>query len=202
MKIVNSISGYFKTNKLIFLTVIFVFIFGVVAGGYSLVTVPGEDLSHIRDYTDRFFSTILINPSDFKAVFLKNFFDDFKLITLIWISGFFVFLTPVSLIQLFFKGFRTGFTIAYLTGVYKLKGITFSLLNYFTGNLIFLPLIIFFTVYSIKNAVKKYRRFSRKNFSFNMLITYAICVLITFLLSLFDGYILSFALKFASAINL
>ena len=114
----------------------------------------------------------------------------------------FVFMIPVSLIQIFLKGFRIGFTISYFIGIYSFKGAMYSFVNYFFGNLLFLPLIIFFTVYCIKHSVR-HSKTSRKNFfEFNSLAVYAACVFGGLILSLFDSYIMSSVLKAAAAVNL
>jgi len=178
-----------------------IFVLGVILGCYSLVTVTEDQLSVINNYTNKFFSTLSINTTDKKIVFLENFLCNLKLITIIWISGFFIFLVPVSLLQIFFNGFRTGFSIAYFAGIYKLKGVVYSFLNYFFENLFFLPLLILFTVYSIKNSVKKNRRFIIKKGIFNSFIVYISCVILSLLTSFFDGYFITYMLKMVALVN-
>ena len=75
-------------------------------------------------------------------------------------------------------------------------------MNYFSGNLLFLPLIVFFAVYSIKHSVGHTKAIRKKVFEFNNFAIYAACVFAGLIFSLFDGYIMSFVLKAAAAVNL
>ena len=202
MKLFDNICRYIKSNKLVFAMVIMIFISGVAFGGYTLLGLTEARMSELKNYTDKFFSVNVLNLSDRKAVFQHNLFESIKIITLIWVSGFYVFLIPVSLVQIFLKGFRCGFTIAYLIGVYGLKGMLYSFFNYFSGNLILLPLIILFTVYCIKNSASKNKLSLSKKHIPQHLIVYAVCVLFSVILSLFDGYIIISVLRAASAINI
>lgn len=202
MGIKNYIYTYFKTNWLIFFAIIFIFLAGIAVGGYSLIMMNAENITSIKDYTDNFFSATVLNGTDNKSIFLFSFIDSFKIITLIWISGFFVFLIPVAFIQIFLKGFRIGFSIAYFSGLYSLKGLLYAFINYFSTNIFLLPLIIFFTVFCIKNSVKKGQGAKKRIFSLSNISVYIVFVALSFVLSLFDGYVMSFVLKLAAAINL
>ena len=202
MKLFDNICRYIKMNKLIFAMLIMIFISGVAFGGYTLLGLTEVHLSELINYTDKFFSVNVLNLSDKKSVFQHNLFENIKLITLIWISGFYVFLIPVSLVQIFLKGFRGGFTIAYLIGVYGFKGMLYTFFNYFSGNLILLPLVILFTVYCIKNSSSKNKLSLSKKYFPRHMIVYAVSVLFSVILSLFDGYIITSVLRAASAINI
>lgn len=182
--------------------VIMIFISGVAFGGYTLLGLTEDHVSELKNYTDKFFSVNVLNLSDKKSVFQHIFFESIKLITLIWVSGFYVFLIPVSLVQIFLKGFRGGFAIAYLIGVYGFKGMLYSFFNYFSGNLILLPLIILFTVYCIKNSASKNKLSLSKKYIPQHLMVYAVCLLFSLIVSLFDGYIITSVLRAASALNI
>ena len=201
LKFFQAIYTYLKENKLIFLTLTSIFLIGIILGCYSLVFITEEELTLVNNYTNKFFSAISINSIDKKEVFLRIFLHNFKLITMIWISVFFIFLIPVSLLQIFFKGFRTGFSIAYFAGIYKFKGFVYIFLNYFLDNLIFLPLLILFTVYCIKNSAKKISHFTIKKDIFNSFIIYIASIILCLFISLFDGYFITCVIKILSTVN-
>lgn len=197
----NRISFYLKSNIGIFIAVFLIFCAGLAFGGYTAATLPSEETATVKNYTDKFFSALILNTTDKGSVFIKQFLYNLKLIAFIWISGFFVFLIPVSLLQIFFKGFRTGFSIAFFAGTYKIKGTLYALCNYLSGNLILLPIIIFFTVFSMKNAAKnasgiKINRFRQKTFiTPKNIAMFAVCVLTIIITGLFDSYLMSSVLK-------
>ena len=183
MKFFCNLHRFYKDNKIAFYTVIFTFILGIVAGSYYLIKISDGELNTLKNNIEKNFYVLIESPIDCRNLFFVKLKEYSKLFVMIILSGLSVFLLPVIFVQLFLKGFRIGFTIAFLSGVYKIKGIIGALINFISYNMSFLPIIFFLSVFCIRSATKH----KKKQF-FSVSIT---CFIIMILLSFFESYIVS-----------
>lgn len=202
-KISDTLSVYITKNKVLFIFCTLIFLLGLAVGAQFLKFVPEADFLNIRAGMDTYFSVSEIQSVSKWDSALSCLGKNLSTIFLIWISGFFVFLIPVIFLQLFLKGLRLGFSVAFLCGMYGAKGISFSFVQVLAGNFIFVPMIIFFSVYSIKFARKTYRLKpwikKRREYITNFEVIFLLLV-ITVGMAMFYGYVLSPFFKVINAI--
>ncbi len=199
MKFSSALSSYIKSNRVLFTVLILIFFSGLAFGGYIMFSVNEGSVKLIKEYSDSFFSVDVLSENDSASVLLESFFGNFKTVAFIWVSCFFVFLIPITFFAIFIKGLRIGFTVSYLCGLYGLKGFLYAFLNYFSTVILLLPIIMFFSVYCIKNSSKSLRT-SKKIFQLNKFSVFAVITIAVLILSLFDGFVMSYILKFISSI--
>lgn len=146
-------------NKRQYLLTAGLFLLGILSGSIAAITT-GETPHHpIKDFLDRFLSAYPLQGAAKSEVFLLSLQNHLRLAALMWISGWFVWLLPVGLLQVGSKGFRTGFTVACLLKCYGLRGILLAILIILPQNLLLIPALCFFMVYQLRfSADRRYLR--------------------------------------------
>ncbi len=125
-----------------------IFILGIILG--TAAAVASDDKSQIRDYFDLFLSAYPLQGAAQSEIFKLSLLNYLQLALMIWVSGWYLWLLPLGILQVAAKGFRTGFTISCLLQCYQFRGALLAFLSLLPQNLIFLPALCFFTVYQFQ----------------------------------------------------
>ena len=181
-------------NRRRYLLVSGLFLMGVLGG--TLTAAMADSLTEIKEYVNSFLSSYSLQGAAKIQVFQLSLFNYLKFGFFLWVSGWYCWLFPICFLQVFSKGFRIGFSIACFVQCYSFRGILLSLLTLLPQNLLFLPALLFFSVYQFQFLSD--RRYliagnTNKNFQkqvYGKNILYGILfVFLLFLCSLIEGYL-------------
>lgn len=197
-KLTYKIYSNFKNNKRVFLVLFAALVLGVLSGVYKFLKTP-DFMIDLKKYSDEMLSFLAVDKIDKKCLFINYLLSNFKILIFIWLSGVFTFFIPISFWQIFLKGFRMGFVIAFFTTVYGFKGVCYSFVVNLTSFIFIIPVILIYAADRIKSfngkKPKEKRKifFSRKSFLKIFLIA---CF--TIISAYIDAYIVFDILKFIS----
>ncbi len=172
--------------------VILLFGVGILFGSLGAACLESSAVAEMKSYFDRFFSAYTLQGTAKKEAFRLSLLNYGQLLFWFWLSGWSLWLIPVSMFQVILKGFRTGYTITYLIKCYHLKGTFITFLAILPQNLVLLPILCFYTVFLLQFAT------DRKNLKKNILSptikkqiygNHAIITLLVMLLLLFCAFI-------------
>ncbi len=138
-------------QKKLYIRISIVFFVGIFLGVTCINNLDIEIMEKLKIYFKNFQNAIInIQDAEIGTLFINSFFSKFKYISIIFIlactiiGGFFIY----GLIL--YKGFSLGYIISAILKVYGIKkGIVFALSTLAIQNIIYIPCIIFFAVYSI-----------------------------------------------------
>ena len=141
-KLRDVIIQYIRDHSGYYLTVIALFLTGVVVGALVLKTLPEL---HVQELTDYFYYYL----ADYNRVSLSqdlilrdSITLNLKYIFLIWILGASIIGFPLILLLLFLRGFILGFTVGFLVEQIALKGVLFAVTSILPHNIIIIPGIL------------------------------------------------------------
>lgn len=159
------------------------FALGIFVGSFYAAGLTGEAFSDVLGYLKAYFEGGVRNRGE---VFLNSFLLNLRLFVVIFLSGFFKFTMPLTIVSIGFEGFTSGFTTASLIKVFGTKGLLLGLSG-IVSTLIFIVNLVFFGAWSMKFSLNngKNDRFFKKNY----FILSGIALTIFCIASLSDGYI-------------
>ncbi len=194
------LANEFHQNKRRYFVVSAVFFIGIVGGAWT--SSCSELVTDVRQYVTSFMSSYTLSGAAKNNVFQLSLLNYIKFAFFLWVSGWYRWLFPLCFLQVFSKGFRTGFTVACFVQCYSLKGILLSFITLLPQNLIFLPALLFFSVYQFQFLSD--RRYlvggnGNKNFQkqiYGKNVFYCVLFLILlFLCALIEGYLVPVCLQ-------
>ncbi len=110
---IEKIRGNLKLNMVYYLIVFFIFVVGIMAGGYSGAALPSGARRALSAYIGGVFDAST-GSFAISSVFFQSLFAHVLLLLLISLCGLSIVLIPVSLFALLFRGFLVGFAAAAL----------------------------------------------------------------------------------------
>ena len=136
-----------------YLIVFFVFVVGIMAGGYSGAALPSGAknalAAYIESVWDASAGTFAISPIFFQALF-----SHVLLLTLIALCGLSVILIPVSMLALLFRGFLAGFTAIALASHAGAAGTLAVLLCVILPGLLLAPCYLYVAAGGMRSGVE------------------------------------------------
>lgn len=146
--------AFFNKNRVKFLVVTALFFGGIIIGAICDVKNVSDDN---LGYMNNFASAYKLQGVSSSEIFFRALISYLRIFAFIWLSGRFVFLIPLNLFSVAAKGFGLGFTISYLIRWSGFGGIIFGFLILFAQNIIFIPVMLIYSVYQL-NFVLEYGR--------------------------------------------
>ena len=198
----KTITDYIVDNKWKFFIITSCLVSGVVIGSLSAIFLKGADFSVLGTYMNNFVSAHTLQTADRGAVFGFSVYNNIKTILFMWVSGFWIALIPIGFLQVFSKGYRIGFTSAFLVQLYGGKGILFLFSALLPQIIIVLPIIMVYSVFNVNFAFilrhvrqKGQSALERKDLLIKNLIFLILVTFILVLSSLIDAYVVPPILK-------
>lgn len=148
-KLSDNFSEHIMNNKFKYLALIVALLGGLISG---MVLCLNGDIS--ENYAENFISSYKLYGVSSKTVFISSFLSYMRCGLILWISGRHIFLTPLVFVQVFSKTFGLGYTISYFVSVFGFKGVLFSFSSMFLQNIIFIPLMLIYSIWRINFALK------------------------------------------------
>lgn len=138
-------------QKKLYIKISIVFFVGVFLGVFCINNIEIELVEKLKLYFNNFGNAVeKIENAQIASLFINSFFSKFKFIGLIFILACTIIGSGLIYVLILYKGFSLGYVISAILRVYGLKkGIVFALSTMLIQNIIYIPCIIFFAVYSI-----------------------------------------------------
>ena len=167
-----------------------IFLTGILVGDYKALGLTSGVKSHLLTLIDDYLKGGVNVGLDKQAILLNSFLNQGKSIIAVWFLGLTIIGMPIILGVVFLKGFSLGFTISFLVKEKAGSGVLISILSILPQNLIFIPLLIIWSVVGINFTfyIAKGRSGSRTPLS-KGLISYTLLMLISLVIVLIGSLI-------------
>ena len=142
-----------KKNMVFYLIVFFVFMVGVMTGGYSAESLPSGVRSALSAYID---GAIETSAGSFavSSVFFQALFSHMVLLVLIALCGLSVVFAPISMLALLFRGFLFGFAALALIQYAGVAGTFAALLCVVLPGLLLTPCYLYIAADGLRCGVE------------------------------------------------
>ncbi len=124
------------------------FLVGILCG--TMMAATTNLLTDVQEYVESFLSSYSLQGVDKSRVFRLSIWNYLRFFFFLWISGWYPWLFPLCFLQVFSKGFRIGLSVSCFIQCYSFRGILLSVLTLLPQNLLFLPALVFFSVYQFQ----------------------------------------------------
>jgi len=200
-KVMDKLNNKISINKNLFVFLIVLLLIGVISGTIFTTILNLEDKNLITEKLNLFLDNIEKNNIDYIAALKNNLSTTIIYIIVLWLLGISVIGLPIIITMFFSKSFILGFTIGSILTTYKTKGILFSLIYVFPGNIINLLLYLFLTMYAMSFSVKliiaifKKRTIDFKHVMNRYFKILLLVLVICFLMNLYDTFLMPRLIK-------
>ncbi|MBO4412837.1 MAG: hypothetical protein J5779_02365 [Clostridia bacterium] len=175
-----------NNNKKACFCIIIVCLIGVLTGVFTAINYcNGQSLINFNDYSICKFISGQLGTLD---LFFSRFFSYTLVLTIIWVSSLSVYLFPVSLFVLAYRGYLLSLNVSIMIILYGVNGIVTGVFVILPVHLVGLILLSCFACYCFKKAYLK-SRFGSCNF--NLWDKYLIFLLLLTILNLIETLLLT-----------
>ena len=196
MKVMDKLKFKVKIDKklLIFLTILL--LIGIAVGALFIRILDSTDRELVNEHLNNFVNNIESDKLDYFSTFKSNLITNISFVIVIWLLGISIIGLPIILIMFFSKAFILGFSVGAILSVFKIKGMLFSLVYIFPGQVINLILYLLLTMYAISFSFKLiYAIFKKKTIDFKVVMNKYFKILIfvliiIILMILYDTYLM------------
>ena len=140
----ETISAHILSNRICYIIALLSALLGIGIGIFSGIKAPKES-----EFLQGFLLSFTEEETNTLSIFTRSLVLNLRTVLVIWASSFFVWLLPLSFIQLGAKGFGVGFCFSYLILDGGFKGLCFSLSSLLIQSLILIPVFIIYTVLQV-----------------------------------------------------
>jgi stage II sporulation protein M len=150
---------YIKKYKVTYISVIAIFLVGIIIGIFVTFKIPLDEKSDIKNFLSDSIEELKNANLDRKEIFKESLFGNLKLILIIWILGCSVIASFTIYILMLYKGFIFGYIITIIISTLgSNSGIKFLIPTVIFKNFIFLPIVFLLATSGIrmyKGIIKK-----------------------------------------------
>ena len=194
----NSLSSNAKT----YITLAGFLILGIAGGSLFAIFKNASDTDLLLTYIEQFISGYHLTGASKVQIFSLSFVNNLKTGILILSVSLFYILLPLLFINFFAKGFRIGFTVAFIVKCYGLGGSLFALVSLLPQNIIYLSATVIYSVFAFIQALE-IRRLRKEGILYkykskiilNTLTAFLLFLLLTTVGSLLESFILPTFIK-------
>ena len=196
MKIMDKLKIKVKLDKKILLFLLILLIIGITVGSIFVTILNQSDKSLVNEHLNDFINSVEGNKLDFSLALKNNLVSNILYVLIIWLLGISVIGLPIIIFMFFSKTFILGFSVGAIISTFKTKGILFSLIYTFPGQVISLLFLILLVMYSMSFSFKMiYLIFKKKTLDFKIVMNKYFKVLLVvliaiILMSLYDTYLM------------
>ena len=190
-----------KINKKIFVFLFVLMLIGIIAGSLFVTILNNSDKELIINHLNEFIDNINNNKLDYLFALKNNLITNVSYVILIWLLGISVIGLPIIIIMFFTKCFILGFSVGSVLTTFKLKGILFSLVYVFPGQVISLLFLLLLMMYSMSFTFKMiYAIVKKKSLDFKLIMNkyfkiLLLVLIVVVLMSLYDTYLMPRLIK-------
>lgn len=190
-----------KINKKIFVFLFVLMLIGIIAGSLFVTILNNSDKELIINHLNEFIDNINNDKLDYLFALKNNLITNVSYVILIWLLGISVIGLPIIIIMFFTKCFILGFSVGSVLTTFKLKGILFSLVYVFPGQVISLLFLLLLMMYSMSFTFKMiYAILKKKSLDFKLIMNkyfkiLILVLIVVILMSLYDTYLMPRLIK-------
>ena len=190
-----------KIDKKIFVFLLVLTIIGISVGAVLVTILNNSDKTLTIEYINEFVNNIENNKLDYLFALKNNLFSNLTYVVLIWLLGISVIGLPIMLIMFFSKSFILGFSIGAVLEAFKAKGILFSLVYVFPGQVINLLFLLFLMMYAMSFSFKLiYVILKKQSLDFRIVMNkyfkiFLLVLIVTLLMTLYDTFLMPKLIK-------
>ncbi|MGE5390612.1 MAG: stage II sporulation protein M [Deltaproteobacteria bacterium] len=153
MSIKAMIKRHLKDNRVQYLLIILFFAAGVTIGGYKAGSLDATVRSHLSGLINGYLQSGMQGQLAGSEIIWSAFITQSKTMLLIWFLGLTVIGLPLILGVVFIRGLSLGFTLAFLAHDQNTAGIWIALVSILPQNLVYIPLLIVWSVLALNFSV-------------------------------------------------
>lgn len=198
----NSGLALILPNKKVNLFVIFIIVLGIISGCLFLVVLNENDKNLVINEINTFMTNINTNNINNINSFKNSMIEFLIFIMLTWILGMSIIGIIFNIFFIYLKSFVIGFSISSFILIYKYKGILASLVYVFPSQLINILIILILGVYTLLFSKYLFKLIFFKDKSINLgkffkkyTLVLVICLILSLISSLAEGYLVPSLLK-------
>ena len=190
-----------KVDKKLFVFLLVLMIIGISVGSILVTILNSSDKILTIEYINEFTNNIKDNKLDYLFALKNNLFSNLTYVVLIWLLGISVIGLPIMLIMFFSKSFILGFSIGAVLETYKAKGILFSLVYVFPGQVINLLFLLLLMMYAMSFSFKLiYVILKKQSLDFRVVMNryfkiFLLVLVVTLLMTLYDTFLMPKLIK-------
>jgi stage II sporulation protein M len=196
-----TLNRHFQENLWLYIISLLSICTGIVLGLYTVKYMNPSQMNSLLDYFIGFADYVKSTTIDKHSVLLMTIKTYIPMMIVLWILGFTVFGIPLTLIINLIKGFTIGFTLGFTINALGMQGVWISLAGVIPQNLIYIPCLLFASVFSMENSLNglkgKFSNYSTNvaNLNSNYSINFLILMLIMFFGFIIEAYFAPSILK-------
>ena len=201
MKIMDKLKFQVKIDKKLLIFLIVLLLIGIVFGSVFVSILNSNDKTLVNEHLNNFINSIENDKLDYFQALKSNLITNISFVIVIWLLGISIIGLPIILIMFFSKTFILGFSVGAILSVFKAKGLLFSLVYVFPGQVISLLLYLLLTMYAMSFSFKLiYVIFKKKTLDFKIVMNkyfkiFLLVLTIVVLMNLYDTYLMPKLLK-------
>ena len=190
-----------KVDKKIFVFLLVLMIVGITMGSILVTILNSSDKNLTIEYINDFVNNVKDNKLDYLFVLKNNLFSNLSYIILIWLLGISVIGLPIMIIMFFSKSFILGFSIGAVLETFKAKGIIFSLVYVFPGQVINLLFLLLLMMYAMSFSFKLiYVILKKQSLDFKLVMNryfkiFLLVLIVNLLMTLYDTFLMPKLIK-------
>ena len=201
-KYLDKLKRKVRFNKNLFVFLFVLVMTGLFAGALFSVILSDSDKKMVSDYLNNFLLNLSSGKINFNVSFFNTLVFTLGFALIIWIFGISIIGVLLVLPFLFFKSFILGFSVGSILINFKIKGVILSLIYIVPHHAINLLVYILISAYSIMISYRMVTcMFKKKSFDFKLFMSkysfiLIFSLIILFITSLYESFILPYVLKF------
>lgn len=153
MKLKSRIKQHISANRWQYTLIALIFTAGLIIGNYKVPGLEGGVRNHLLDLLNNYLQAESQDSMNGTTLLFYAFLNQAKSIIGIWFLGLTVIGMPLILALVFLKGFSLGFTIGFLVQEKAGAGILIAILSILPQNLVYIPLLIIWSVVGVNFSV-------------------------------------------------
>ena len=201
-KYLDKLKRKVRFNKNLFVFLFVLVMTGLFAGALFSVILSDSDKKMVSDYLNNFLLNLSSGKINFNVSFFNTLVFTLGFALIIWIFGISIIGVLLVLPFLFFKSFILGFSVGSILINFKIKGVILSLIYIVPHHAINILVYILISAYSIMISYRMVTcMFKKKSFDFKLFMSkysfiLIFSLIILFITSLYESFILPYVLKF------
>lgn len=181
--------GHINKYRELYIVMSVIFVIGVCLGVFCINSSSDGEIEASKEYFHEFKDRVVqLDSTEIRSLFINSLMSKFKYVGIIFVLTCTIIGGTCIYICVLYKGFSIGYVISAILRTYGVrKGILFAITTLAIQNFIYIPCIIFFSVYGINFCKKiKNNTVDIKKCFLKLLIVFFVILMISTLSSTFE----------------